>query len=43
MSDVSFVLLYVEDVARSAAFYANLLQKPVVESSPGFAMIPAGA
>jgi predicted enzyme related to lactoylglutathione lyase len=42
MSDVSFVLLYVENVARSAEFYARLLEKPVVESSPTFAMLPAG-
>jgi predicted enzyme related to lactoylglutathione lyase len=42
MSDVGFILLYVEDVARSAAFYARILEKPVLESSPGFAMLPAG-
>ena len=42
MSDVSFVLLFVENVARSAEFYARLLEKPVVESSPTFAMLPAG-
>lgn len=41
MPDISFLLLYVQDVARSAAFYSRLLQKPVPESSPGFAMIPA--
>ena len=41
MSDVSFVLLYVEDVARSAEFYSRLLEKPIVESSANFAMIPA--
>lgn len=40
MSDVSFILLYVANVARSAAFYSKLLEKPVVEASPGFAMIP---
>lgn len=42
MSDVSFVLLYVENVARSAEFYSRLLEKPVIESSPTFAMLPAG-
>ena len=42
MSDVSFVLLFVENVARSAEFYARLLEKPVIESSPTFAMLPAG-
>ncbi len=43
MSEINFILLYVEDVARSAAFYTRLLEKPVVESSPNFAMIPAGS
>ena len=43
MSDISFILLFVEDTARSAEFYARLLEKPVVEASPTFAMIPAGA
>jgi predicted enzyme related to lactoylglutathione lyase len=42
MSDISFVLLFVENVARSAEFYARLLDKPVAESSPTFAMLPAG-
>jgi predicted enzyme related to lactoylglutathione lyase len=41
MSDIGFVLLYVEEVARSAAFYSRLLEKPIVESSANFAMIPA--
>jgi predicted enzyme related to lactoylglutathione lyase len=41
MSNVNFVLLYVENVARSAAFYSRLLDKSVPESSPGFAMLPA--
>jgi predicted enzyme related to lactoylglutathione lyase len=41
MPDISFILLYVEDVAESQAFYAETLQRPAVESSPGFAMIPA--
>ena len=40
MSNVNFVLLYVENVARSADFYSRLLEKPVPESSPGFAMLP---
>ena len=42
MSNVSFILLYVENVARSAEFYARLLEKPVIESSPTFAMMPVG-
>lgn len=40
MSNVNFVLLYVENVARSADFYSRLLDKPVPKSSPGFAMLP---
>jgi catechol 2,3-dioxygenase-like lactoylglutathione lyase family enzyme len=42
MTDVSFVLLYVDDVARSEKFYADILGRPAIESSPGFAMFPAG-
>ncbi len=38
MSDPNFVLLYVADPARSAAFYAALLGKPPIEASPTFAM-----
>src|SRR5271154_4205720 len=38
MSDVNFVLLYVESPAASPAFYADLLGRPPVESSPTFAM-----
>jgi predicted enzyme related to lactoylglutathione lyase len=41
MSDVTFILLYVEDVARSADFYSRLLEKPVPESSANFALLPA--
>jgi predicted enzyme related to lactoylglutathione lyase len=41
MSDVTFILLYVEDVARSAAFYSRLLEKPIPESSANFALLPA--
>ena len=40
MSKFSFVLLYVDDPTSSAAFYADLLGTPPVESSPGFAMLP---
>ena len=42
MSNIGFILLYVEDVARSAAFYSRLLEQPVPESSPNFAMLPVG-
>ena len=38
MSDPTFVLLYVDDPAASAAFYATLLGRPPVESSPNFVM-----
>ncbi len=41
MSDITFILLYVEDVARSAAFYSRLLDKPVPESSANFALLAA--
>jgi catechol 2,3-dioxygenase-like lactoylglutathione lyase family enzyme len=38
MPDPNFVLLYVDDPTASAAFYAALLGRPPVESSPNFAM-----
>lgn len=38
MPDPNFILLYVDDVPASAAFYAGLLGHPPVESSPTFAM-----
>lgn len=38
MSDPNFVLLYVTDPTRSAAFHADLLGKPPVDASPTFAM-----
>lgn len=40
MMNFDFVLLHVADPAASANFYSGLLGKPVVESSPGFAMLP---
>ena len=40
MPDFSFVLLYVENPQTSASFYADLLGRPVIESSPTFAMLP---
>ena len=33
MSDVSFILVYVDDVARSEALYASILKRSAVESS----------
>ncbi len=41
MPDVAFILHYVENVAASEAFYTQTLGRRAVESSPGFAMIPA--
>lgn len=38
MSDPNFVILYVNDPTASAAFYADLLGRTPVESSPTFAM-----
>jgi catechol 2,3-dioxygenase-like lactoylglutathione lyase family enzyme len=38
MFDPSYILLYVSDVARSAAFYEGLLGRQPVESSPAFAL-----
>lgn len=40
MADPSLIILYVDDVARSAAFYEALLGTKPAEASPGFAMIP---
>jgi predicted enzyme related to lactoylglutathione lyase len=40
MPDFNFVLLYVENPAASAAFYADLLGRPIREQSPTFAMLP---
>ncbi len=39
MKDPNFILLYVSDPAASAAFYSGLLGRPVIESSPNFAMV----
>ena len=38
MADPNFILLYVDNPPQSARFYADLLGKPPVESSPTFAM-----
>ena len=40
MAEPSLIILYVDDVARSAAFYEALLGTRPAEASPGFAMIP---
>ena len=43
MIQASFTILYVDDAARSAAFYEELLGRPPVEASPTFAMFPLAA
>lgn len=40
MTDPNFILLYVEDAARSAAFYEDLLGMAPAEASSTFAMFP---
>jgi catechol 2,3-dioxygenase-like lactoylglutathione lyase family enzyme len=40
LSDPNFIILYVENIPQSAAFYADLLGRAPAESSPNFAMFP---
>ena len=40
MPDFSFLILYVDNPPKSAAFYADLLERKVHEQSPTFAMLP---
>lgn len=40
MPDFNFLLLHVADSAASAAFYNTLLDAPIVDQKPGFAMLP---
>lgn len=40
MTQFAFVIQYVRSPADSAAFYGALLDKPVIEQSPTFAMLP---
>jgi catechol 2,3-dioxygenase-like lactoylglutathione lyase family enzyme len=40
MPNFSFVLHYVENPPASASFYADLLGRSIVDSSPTFAMLP---
>ena len=44
MTDIGFILLYVEDPALSEKFYARLFGRPANESSPSFVMfaMPSG-
>lgn len=39
MSSPNLIILYVEQPLASAAFYNQLLERPVVESSPTFALL----
>lgn len=39
-SDPNFVILYVKDATKSAAFYTDLLGRPPVEAAPTFALFP---
>ena len=38
MTDPNFFILYVDNPATSAGFYADLLKKEPIEASPAFAM-----
>lgn len=38
MPDPNFIILYVDNPSKSATFYADLLDRPPVESSPTFVM-----
>lgn len=40
MPDPNLLILYVDAPPASAAFYADLLGTPIVESSPTFALLP---
>jgi len=40
MPEFSFVLLYVDSPLASAAFYTSLLERPAIEASATFAMLP---
>ncbi|MGJ4928547.1 VOC family protein [Bradyrhizobium sp. HKCCYLS2038] len=40
MPEFSFLILYVDNPPASAAFYADLLGRPIIDQSPTFAMLP---
>ncbi len=40
MPEFSLIILYVDNPAKSAAFYADLLGREPIEQSPTFAMFP---
>ena len=39
-ADPNFVILYVKDATKSAAFYTDLLGRPPVQAAPTFALFP---
>lgn len=39
-SDPNFVILYVKNATKSAAFYTDLLGRPPVQAAPAFALFP---
>ena len=41
MLNVGFILVYVDNVAKSEAFYASILGCSAIDTSPTFAMLPA--
>ena len=40
MPEFSFLILYVDSPPHSAAFFADLLGRPIIEQSKTFAMLP---
>jgi predicted enzyme related to lactoylglutathione lyase len=42
MADFNLVVLYVKDSGASSNFYKELLDRPIVQSTPKFAMLPLG-
>jgi catechol 2,3-dioxygenase-like lactoylglutathione lyase family enzyme len=39
--NVGFIIVYVDNVAASEAFYSSILGRPAIDSAPTFAMLPA--
>ena len=42
MTEFNLIVLYVRNSDSSAAFYKTLLNRPVVQSSPKFSVLPLG-
>ena len=42
MTEFNLIVLYVRNSDASAAFYKMLLERPVVQSSPKFSVLPIG-